>query len=204
MVSQSDSPRPAPSARHADTKETAYQLKEKSGEVFSTVIAAVTARRRSRRGHPSQQSPEPAVTRASSHPSQQSPEPAVTQASSHPEPAVSENGLVHSKRHKTSEIYWKMMREALGLPPPHTDAFLMHCVAFRHDASIHIRIVAERNATDEKCIRAVPAGYTGRHTGRAHRLWAPQGTPVWGGSMWSCGRWNGYIAFSLCCHSIDI
>ena len=37
----------------------------------------------------------------------------------------------------------------LLLPPAHTDAFFMPCVAFRHDASMHIRgsIVTERNAT---------------------------------------------------------
>ena len=42
-----------------------------------------------------------------------------------------------------------------GLPPPHTDALFMRCVAIRHDASMHIRgrIEMNRNATDEKRIR---------------------------------------------------
>ena len=42
-----------------------------------------------------------------------------------------------------------------ALTPPHTDAFLMRCVAIRHDASTHIRerIVTERTGTDEKRIR---------------------------------------------------
>ena len=41
------------------------------------------------------------------------------------------------------------------LPPPHTDAFFMRCVAIRHDASLHIRgrIVTKRTGTDEKRIR---------------------------------------------------
>ena len=42
-----------------------------------------------------------------------------------------------------------------ALPPPHTDAFFMRCVATRHDAFMHIRgrIVTNRNGTDEKRIR---------------------------------------------------
>ena len=52
--------------------------------------------------------------------------------------------------------YLKLVFTALvHLPPPHTDAFSMRCVAIRHDASKHIRgrIETDRNTTDEKRIR---------------------------------------------------
>ena len=42
-----------------------------------------------------------------------------------------------------------------ALGPPHTDAFVMRCVVFRHDAStyVHGRIETKRNAANEKRIR---------------------------------------------------
>ena len=60
---------------------------------------------------------------------------------------------------------WSLRRDAqvlsvnscavICMPPPHTDAFFMHRVAFRHDASMHMRghIVTDRNVTHEKRIR---------------------------------------------------
>ena len=46
----------------------------------------------------------------------------------------------------------------MPLGPPHTSAFFMRCVAFRHHPSMHIhgRIVTERNATREKRTRVGP------------------------------------------------
>ena len=40
----------------------------------------------------------------------------------------------------------------LSLPPPHTDALFMRCVAIRHDVStyMHGRIVTDHNAKHEK------------------------------------------------------
>ena len=47
------------------------------------------------------------------------------------------------------------MLVTLQLTPAHTDAFVMRCVAIRHDASMymHGRIATDRNATHEKRIR---------------------------------------------------
>ena len=46
-------------------------------------------------------------------------------------------------------------QQRIQLGAPHTDAFFMHCVAIRHDASMLKRgcIVTDRNATHQKRIR---------------------------------------------------